>query len=82
MIYENFYFSHGGKYKDIFNSKQCEELNNYLKQDYMIEPVKLSTWDSIIFSWYLLNPNCIYPENKKATQQPHYENLSMFKDII
>ena len=81
-IYENFYFSHGGKYKDIFNSKQCKQLNEYLKQDYTKGRVKITIWDEIIFSWYILNPDCIYPDSKKANTQPHYENLSMFKDII
>ena len=81
-IYENFYFSHGGKYKDIFNSKQCKQLNDYLKQDYTKGPKIISIWEAIIFCWYLLNPDCIYPENKKVNTQPHYENLSMFKDSI
>ena len=81
-IYENFYFSHGGKYKDIFNSKQCKQLNEYLKQDYTKGRVKITIWDEIIFSWYILNPDCIYPDNKKANNQPHYENLSMFKDVM
>lgn len=81
-IYENFYFSHGGKYKDIFNSKQCKQLNGYLKQDYTKGRVKITIWDEIIFSWYILNPDCIYPDNKKSNNQPHYENLSMFKDVI
>ena len=51
-------------------------------QDCIKEPKVLSVWDSIIFSWYLLNPNCIYPDNKKVNTQPHYENLSMFKDVM
>ena len=81
-IYENFYFSHGGKYKDIFNSKQCKQLNNYLMQDCTKEPKVMSVWESIIFCWNFLNPNCIYPDNKKVNTQPHYENLSMFKDVM
>lgn len=68
--------------KIFFNSKQCNQINDYLKQDYTKGPKIISIWDEIIFCWYLLNPDCIYPENKKVSNQPHYENLSMFKDVI
>jgi hypothetical protein len=81
-IYENFYFSHGGKYRDTFNSKQCRELNNYLKRDYPKGPVKMTVWEAIVFSWNFINPECLYPEKKKINKQPHYENLSMFKDVM
>ena len=51
-------------------------------QDCIKEPKVMSVWESIIFCWNFLNPDCIYPDNKKVNTQPHYENLSMFKDVI
>ena len=51
-------------------------------QDYTTEPKTISIWETIIICWKILNPDCIYPDNKKVNKQPHYENLSMFKDVI
>lgn len=73
-IYENLYFSHGGKYTDKFNTKRCKALNEYLKSPYEKSNVPMSVWDAIVFTWEL-NDNGKYPENKKCKLQPDYEDM-------
>ena len=79
-IYENKYFKHGN-YTDILNSKQCRQLNNYLKEICEKDNNK-TIWEYIIFVWNDCNPNCKYPEYKKTDIQPHYENMREFNDSI
>lgn len=79
-IYENLYFSHGGKYKDTLNSKQCRQLNEYLKTPYTKIPgANITLWQAIVFSWELATK---YEYPKKCKTQPHYEDMTLFKDVI
>lgn len=78
-IYENLYFSHGGKYYSRFNSKQCRQLNDYLKQEYKnIFDIKITIWQAIVLFWENDNRQCNY--KYKTNEQPHYEDMMYFRD--
>ncbi len=78
-IYENLYFSHGGKYTSKFNSKQCRQLNEYLKSKYSKGPIKSTVWEAIAFFWDTISS---YDYPNKCTTQPHYEAMNSFRDVI
>lgn len=78
-IYENMYFSHGGKYTDKFNSKQCKQLNDYLKQiNPKISLRPTTIWESIVIEW---ENTSTYNYPYKVGSQPHYEDMIMFRDV-
>lgn len=78
-IYENMYFSHGGKYTDKFNSKQCKQLNEYLKQiNPKISLRPTTIWESIVIEW---ENTSTYNYPYKVSSQPHYEDMTMFRDV-
>ena len=80
-IYENNFFSHGNKYRDILNASQCRELNEWLKLENGNSFNKLTNWEGIVFLWENCNGYCKYPESKKVKIQPHYEDMYLFKDV-
>lgn len=77
-IYENMYFSHGGKYKDTLNPKQCRQLNEYLKSP-SPRLEKITLWEEIMLYW---ENATTYNYPKKCKTQPHYENMTLFRDVI
>ena len=78
-IYENMYFSHGGKYTDKFNSKQCKQLNDYLKQiNPKISLRPTTIWESIVIEW---ENTSSYNYPYKVSSQPHYEDMTTFRDV-
>lgn len=79
-IYSNNYFAHGGKYTDKFSSKQCKEFNDWMNNQNTKFPGNATNWEVTAFLWEFLNPDCKFPENRKAKTQPHYENMINFKD--
>ena len=74
------YFSHGGKYKDKFNSNQCKEFNDWLSRPNSNTLGKLSNWEAILSMWTIMNPDCKFPEYRKVTKQPYYVTMTDFKD--
>lgn len=68
-IYSNNYFSHGGKYKGQFNSKQRKEFNKWMENN----------WNKIKDAWEEGNPDCKFPEDQKCKAKPHYENMTQYK---
>lgn len=79
-IYSNNYFSHCGKYNSKFNSKQCKEFNEWMKQPNTKTFNKLTNWEASASLWEAANPDCKFPEKRKVTVQPHYENMINFID--
>lgn len=80
-IYSNNYFSHGGKYKDKFNSRQCEQLNEWLANKNKNSYVGVITnWAMIEALWNTFNPECKFPEYRKVKTQPDYSKMINFKD--
>ena len=77
-IYENKYFSHGGKYRDILNSRQRKQLNDYLKQISKDDKNK-TVWEYIVKVW---ESETKYAYSNKTDIQPHYENMREFNDSI
>ena len=78
-IYSNNYFSHGGKYKSKFTSKQCKDFNKWMsKTNYAVDD--MTNWQCTKMKWAIMNPDCKFPENCKVKTQPHYEDMVNFKD--
>jgi hypothetical protein len=76
-IYSNNYFSHGGKYTSKLNSKQCKELNDWLKNPNKTYP-NLSNWEAIVYEWERGNGGKKF--KNKVSVQPDYDKMNMFKD--
>lgn len=73
------YFSHGNKYKDKFNSKQCKELDQWLRNQFN----EINTiWEIIRGMWEVSNPYCKFPNYLKVTKQPDYTKMKDFRDRI
>lgn len=79
-IYSNNYFAHGGKYTSKFTSKQCKEFNEWMAKQNSKSPISASNWATSALLWEFLNPDCKFPESRKVTIQPHYEDMINFKD--
>ena len=78
-IYSNNYFSHGGKYKSKFTSKQCKEFNKWMsKTNYAVDD--MTNWQCTKMIWSIMNPDYKFPEARKVKTQPHYEDMINFKD--
>lgn len=74
QIYENAFF--GNKYKDRLNPTQCKELNEWMKrEDLSMAGRKITNWEAIKSIWERCNHECTYPESKKTSIQPDYENM-------
>lgn len=80
-IYSNNYFAHGGKYNSKFSSKQCREFNEWMRQKNTKSAMLASNWESAVLLWEFLNPDCVFPQNRKVRIQPHYEDMINFKNI-
>ena len=78
-IYSNNYFSHGGKYTGTLSSKQRKELNSWLKSDSKV--AGFTNWDLTRATWEQFNSGCNFPENEKVINQPHYENMTQYKNL-
>ena len=78
-LYENLYFSHGGKYIDTFNSSQCRKLNEYLKQPCPQFFNKITIWEALVGYW---ESDCSSDYPHKVKVQPHYEDMNSFRDVI
>ena len=78
-IYENMYFSHGGKYRSVFNKSQCKQLNEYLKQPCPKFFNKLSIWEVIAGYW---ESECDDTYPHKTDKQPDYSTMDTFRDVI
>lgn len=74
-IYEANFFQHG-THCDILNSKQCSELDIWLRSK---TNRNISRWIEICAFWEAYNPDCRYQEYKKATHQPAYYNMNSIK---
>ena len=81
-IYDNHFFSHGNKYRDILNTSQCRELDEWLRQINDKSLVPMTNWQAIVYMWEAANGECKYPESKKVKVQPDYTKINTFKDII
>ena len=80
-IYSPNFFSHGGKYRDVLNRKQCKILDEYLRQPTKFSP-NISIWESIQIIWESGNQKtCRFPENRKVYSQPDYSSMTQFKDV-
>ena len=78
-IYSNNYFSHGGKYKSKFTSKQCKEFNKWMsKTNYAVDD--MTNWQCAKMIWSIMNPDCKFTDSRKVKTQPHYEDMINFKD--
>jgi hypothetical protein len=77
-IYSNNYFSHGGKYTSTLNSKQCRELNTWLKQSNKTYP-NLSNWEAAVYEWERGNGGKNF--KNKVSIQPDYDKMNMFSDV-
>ena len=75
-IYSPHYFDHGGKYKDILNSKCRKILDDWLRKDF---EKGLSNWNIIRISWETSNPECRFENRKKVKTQPDYTKMDKFK---
>lgn len=78
-IYSNNYFSHGGKYRDKFTSRQCKEFNNWLKKANSNAPMDASNWQVAVILWETANPDCKFDKRHKVKTQPNYETMIDFK---
>lgn len=81
-IYSANYFSHGGKYTDKLNSKQCKELDKWLKESAKVSIGNLTNWQTIIVLWDTMNPDCKFPSYRKVATQPNYNNMTDFRSRI
>ena len=79
-IYSNNYFSHGGKYKSKFTSKQCKEFNKWMTELNNNFDPPTTNWQAIKSLWNVMNPDCKFPEARKVKTQPQYEGMTNFKD--
>ena len=78
-IYSNNYFSHGGKYKSKFTSKQCKEFNKWMsKTNYAVDD--MTNWQCAKMIWSIMNPDCKFTDSRKVKTQPNYEDMINFKD--
>lgn len=67
------------KYTDRFNSKQCKQLNDYLKQiNPKISLRPTTIWESIVIEW---ENTSTYNYPYRVGSQPHYEDITMFRDV-
>lgn len=80
-IHSNNYFSHGGKYRDKFTSKQCKEFNNWLKKINSKFIGNLTNWEVAAGLWEVANPDCKFNKKYKVKIQPNYETMINFKDL-
>lgn len=79
-IYSNNYFSHGGKNKSKFTSKQCKEFNKWMTELNNNFDPPTTNWQAIKSLWNIMNPDCKFPGSRKVKTQPHYEDMINFKD--
>lgn len=81
-IYSNNYFSHGGKYTDKLNAKQCKDLYDWLKEPNTKAAVPMTNWQMIVTMWEGNNgDNCRFPESRKVKEQPRYDDMINYKDV-
>lgn len=78
-IYSPNFFSHGGKYRDVLNSRQCKMLDEYLRQPSKQNPID-AVWKLIQSTWEVGNQNCKFPQERKIYLQPDYSRMTQFKD--
>lgn len=77
-IYDANYFIHGNKYTDTLSSKQCDQLNKWLKETH---PKLVGTnWQRIVAAWEQSNPDCKFDERNKIVIQPDYSKMVNFRD--
>ena len=79
-IYSNNYFSHGGKYKSKFTSKQCKEFNQWMTELNNNFDPPTTNWQCTKMIWSIMNPDCKFTDSRKVKTQPHYEDMINFKD--
>ena len=77
-IYSPHYFDHGGKYKDILNSKCRKVLDDWLRQPHKLAE-SITIWKSIVLAWEDSNPRCRFDDKKKVKIQPDYTKMERFK---
>ena len=79
-IYSNNYFSHGGKCKSKFTSKQCKEFNKWMTELNNNFDPPTTNWQAIKSLWNVMNPDYKFTDSRKVKTQPHYEDMINFKD--
>lgn len=79
-IYDNHYFSHGGKYRSILSGSQAKELDYWLRLQNSKDP-NITNWSFIVKEWERNNINCRFPQNKKVSIQPDYSKMNSFRDV-
>ena len=80
-IYDNHYFSHGGKYRSILSAFQAKELDYWLRLQNSRSDKVNSNWEFAKETWELNNLNCRFPQNKKVSIQPDYSKKNSFRDV-
>ena len=80
-IYDNHYFSHGGKYRSILSAFQAKELDYWLRLQNSRSDKVNSNWEFAKETWEFNNLNCIFPQNKKVSIQPDYSKMNSFRDV-
>ena len=80
-IYDNHYFSHGGKYRSILSTTQAKELDYWLRLQNSRSNKVISNWEFAKETWEFNNLNCRFPQNKKVLIQPDYSKMNSFRDV-
>ena len=80
-IYDNHYFSHGGKYRSILSTTQAKELDYWLRLQNSRSNKDISNWEFAKETWEFNNLNCRFPQNKKVSIQPDYSKMNSFRDV-
>lgn len=73
-IYSNTYFDHG-IHIDKLNSTQLQQLNKWLNEINKSERSR-SNWQQIVFLWEKNNPECLFDQSLKVSQQPDYSKMN------
>ena len=73
QIYCNRYYHHS-KYRGVFDSKQCKELDSWLRLNNYADTSK-TNWEYIAESWWENNPDCIFNKKDIVTDQPDYRKI-------
>lgn len=73
-IYTNTYFDHG-THVDLLNNNQLQQLNKWLNEPNKINK-SMSNWNYIVLLWEKNNPDCLFDQALKVTQQPDYSKMN------
>ena len=68
------YFSHGNKYKDTFNSRQCRELNRWFKKKNKANE-SFTNWEICKLFWNVSATNYNNKNKISINKQPDYTKL-------